>query len=189
MRTAFFNGSTSVARLESGKIEVCHRLDPTVTSTRSEPNPAARWPNSASMSSATDSGRLTKNHPSDVRLSHRHTSAVNSNRRGMLATLGAVAAGLAAVSYVGFADPHGSAWFPQCPTRELTGLLCPACGGLRATHHLLHLDLVGALRDNALVVAAPLLLAAVVIRRPWARWTALAVGAAFTIARNLAPGG
>lgn len=35
-------------------------------------------------------------------------------------------------------DPATTAWFPSCPFRALTGLLCPLCGSLRAAHALAH---------------------------------------------------
>jgi hypothetical protein len=64
-----------------------------------------------------------------------------------------------AVGYIGLVDPHrpGSV-FPLCPFRLLTGWNCPACGGLRMTHDLLHGDLAAAVTDNVfLLAAAPLL--------------------------------
>ncbi|MGE4152312.1 MAG: DUF2752 domain-containing protein [Phycisphaerales bacterium] len=49
---------------------------------------------------------------------------------------------------------------PACPSRVMSGWLCPGCGSLRAAHHLLHLRVGEALRHNALAVAlgAPALL-------------------------------
>lgn len=65
----------------------------------------------------------------------------------------ATAAGLvAATSVVALVDPYESGHFPSCPLLALTGLYCPFCGGLRAVHDLAHLDLVGALERNPLVV-------------------------------------
>ena len=43
---------------------------------------------------------------------------------------------------------------PQCLFRRLTGLSCPGCGSQRVAHALLHGDLAGAFRANALLVAA-----------------------------------
>jgi len=65
----------------------------------------------------------------------------------------ATAAGLgAATTLVALVDPHEGGHFPACPLLSLTGLYCPFCGGLRAVHDLTHLDLVGALERNPLVV-------------------------------------
>jgi hypothetical protein len=85
---------------------------------------------------------------------------------GALGT-GAVLAG--AVTYVGLADPHRPGFlFPGCPFKMLTGLNCPACGGLRMTHDLLHGDLGAAVVDNVfLLVSLPLLAAWLVVR--WRR--------------------
>jgi TM2 domain-containing membrane protein YozV len=56
--------------------------------------------------------------------------------RGTMWIGGACAAAAAAVIF--FYDPAVAAFFPSCPLRALTGLLCPLCGGLRAAHALLH---------------------------------------------------
>ena len=34
--------------------------------------------------------------------------------------------------------PSEYAWLPSCPFRVWTGLLCPGCGSLRATHYFLN---------------------------------------------------
>lgn len=53
-------------------------------------------------------------------------------------------------------DPSHSAWVPRCPFHVLTGLDCPACGGQRALHSLLHGKVSDALRFNVfLVVSVP----------------------------------
>lgn len=63
-------------------------------------------------------------------------------------------------------DPSHSAWLPQCPFHALTGWECPACGGQRALHALLHGRLGEAVRFNLfLVVSVPYFLAVV--------WTSL----------------
>lgn len=57
-------------------------------------------------------------------------------------------------------DPSCSVWLPQCPFRMLTGWECPACGGQRALHSLLHARVGEALRYNPfLVVSVPYFLA------------------------------
>ncbi|WP_179472400.1 DUF2752 domain-containing protein [Mycolicibacterium vinylchloridicum] len=110
-------------------------------------------------------------------------------------SLGTGALAIGALAYVGVADPHrpGSV-FPPCPFRLLTGWNCPACGGLRMTHDLLHGDLPAAVVDNVfLLVGLPLLAI-------WALWrvkrgervlsmralTVIALAAiAWTVVRNL----
>ncbi len=57
-------------------------------------------------------------------------------------------------------SPLESAFFPPCPFRKMTGLLCPGCGSQRAIHHLLNLDIARAFRENMLlVIAIPYLIA------------------------------
>ncbi len=58
-----------------------------------------------------------------------------------------------ALGYVGVVDPHRShSLYPQCPFKLLTGWNCPACGGLRMTHDLLHGDVAAAVNDNIFLV-------------------------------------
>ena len=77
--------------------------------------------------------------------------------------VGVLAAG--ALTYVGLVDPHRSgSVFPLCPFKLLTGWNCPACGGLRMTHDLLHGDVSAAVTDNVfLLIGLPLLAG-------WALW-------------------
>ena len=49
-------------------------------------------------------------------------------------------------------DPSEVELFPKCPFYMLTGLKCPGCGSQRAIHSLLHLDFIGAIRYNLLLV-------------------------------------
>ena len=74
--------------------------------------------------------------------------------------VGVVAMALGGCLYLRAVDPHNpTAVMPTCPTKFLTHLDCPGCGGLRATHALLHGDLRLALRDNAfLVLLSPVML-------------------------------
>ncbi len=75
------------------------------------------------------------------------------------AGLGSGVLAVGALTYVGMVDPHqpGSV-YPGCPFKMLTGWNCPACGGLRMTHDLLHGDLAAAAADNVfLLVGLPLL--------------------------------
>lgn len=86
--------------------------------------------------------------------------------RRLVAPLTVGALTLGAAVYVALVDPNEPGHYPLCPTKALTGLDCPACGGLRATHALLRGDVVGALDHNAFVVLV-LLPAAVVA---WVAW-------------------
>ena len=109
--------------------------------------------------------------------------------------LGTGAAAVGALAYVGLVDPHRpGTLFPPCPFRLLTGWNCPACGGLRMTHDLLHGDLGAAVVDNVfLLVGLPALAAWLVwrIRRgerafPPSAIVVVAVAAiAWTVIRNL----
>ena len=79
--------------------------------------------------------------------------------------LGSGVLGLGALTYVGLMDPHrpGSV-FPPCPFKLLTGWDCPACGGLRMTHDLLHGNVPAAVVDNVFLLAGLPLLAL------WSLW-------------------
>lgn len=113
---------------------------------------------------------------------------------GALALAGAVA--------VHLRDPRVEGSWGVCPVQLLTGLDCPGCGGLRAVHHLTHLDVVAAASSHLLLVVG---LPVAVAGWGWwlvARWRgggtmrlpvpptwvwvgALVVLGAFTVARNL----
>ncbi|WP_454856924.1 DUF2752 domain-containing protein [Promicromonospora soli] len=119
--------------------------------------------------------------------------------RALRAPLLAGAAVGAATLLVAVRDPHARGSYGFCPLLELTGLACPLCGGLRATHDLAHLDLAGAWSANALwTVTAPVVvvlwltwLVAAARGRPvkglssTAGWVTLGVALAFFVARNL----
>jgi len=63
-------------------------------------------------------------------------------------------------------DPAQHALYPMCVFKKVTGYDCPGCGGLRAMHHLLRGDLIGAFQLNAMVIIAlPLTLVWLAIRR------------------------
>lgn len=67
-------------------------------------------------------------------------------------------------------DPHQQGSWGICPTKLVTGLDCPGCGGLRAVNDLTHADLVGAASSNLLLVAlVPVLVLA------WLWWVRRAV--------------
>ena len=76
--------------------------------------------------------------------------AGTDGRYALLAS-GALVAG--ALGYIGLVDPHQpDSFFPVCPFRLLTGWNCPACGGLRMVHDVLHGDLAAAISDNILLL-------------------------------------
>lgn len=120
------------------------------------------------------------------------TISSRARRYGALGTGALLVGGLA---YVGLADPHRPDFvFPACPFKLLTGWNCPACGGLRMTHDLLHGDLAAAAVDNLfLLVGVPALLAWVLVRwrteRPVFTKPAIAVIAVlavtWTVTRNM----
>jgi hypothetical protein len=113
-----------------------------------------------------------------------------------LVAAGALAAGALLFTF----DPATAGFFPPCPFRWATGLLCPGCGTLRAIHQILHGHFAAALALNPmLVLTLPLLAAslfAAAIPRLADRWPLrtvahpavpfiwLAAAAAFGIARN-----
>ena len=71
-----------------------------------------------------------------------------------LCTLLAVVSGLVLFCF----DPRQYHFYPICFFHKATGLLCPGCGALRATHQLLHGHLTTAFRFNPmLVVSLPIL--------------------------------
>lgn len=92
-------------------------------------------------------------------------------------------------------NPAEHAFYPRCQFHTLTGLDCPGCGGLRATHALLHGDLAAAWRLNALfVLALPVAALALLgwmptrLREWWRNWwlaVLLVTSVAFTVVRNL----
>ncbi|MGE2719883.1 DUF2752 domain-containing protein [Mycolicibacterium celeriflavum] len=92
--------------------------------------------------------------------------SAGTSRRQLYGALGTGAVLAGALTYIGLADPHRPNFvFPACPFKALTGLNCPACGGLRMTHDLLHGDLAAAVVDNVyLLVGLPLLLAWLLVR-------------------------
>ncbi|HVA06794.1 MAG TPA: DUF2752 domain-containing protein [Acidimicrobiales bacterium] len=93
-----------------------------------------------------------------------HASAALAGRgRG----IGVAGLAMTALAYVAVVDPHRpGALLPPCPTKFLTGLDCPACGGLRLAHDLLHGDISSAVHDNLfLLLSSPAL--ALVLLRGW----------------------
>ncbi len=121
--------------------------------------------------------------------------AALGNRGRLFATVatGAVLAG--GLVYTGLADPHRPGFlYPACPFKLMTGWNCPACGGLRMAHDLMHGDLAAAVVDNVFaLVGLPLLLAWVLLR--WRRGlpvmpkpavaVVIALMVTWTVVRNL----
>lgn len=124
-----------------------------------------------------------------------HAGATAPVRR-LLGFGGAV---LAATALVALRDPHAAGSYGFCPLHAVTGLWCPACGGLRATYDLAHLHLASAWGENALWVAAvPFVVVGwlvALVRRgrglparavpAWAQVAGLTVVLAFGILRNI----
>jgi Protein of unknown function (DUF2752) len=94
-------------------------------------------------------------------------SAGYRSRSGLYGALGTGALLAGGLAYVGLVDPHRQgSLFPACPFKLITGLNCPACGGLRMTHDLLHGDIAAAVVDNVfLLVGIPMLIGWVLWRR------------------------
>jgi hypothetical protein len=87
-------------------------------------------------------------------------------------------------------DPATAQFYPHCVFHDLTGLQCPGCGTTRALHHLLHGDVAGALRLNAMLFAGvPFGIVATASRRvathPMTGWVALGVTVSWWLVRNL----
>jgi len=124
---------------------------------------------------------------------------LNWLRRWRWALLAGAGAGGAAVLFT--FDPSRNGFYPLCLFHRVTGWNCPGCGGLRATHQLLHGHLGEAFRLNALVVLAVPALLALAARWLWVRgrgrrippkplatfwiWALLALMLGFGLTRNL----
>lgn len=108
---------------------------------------------------------------------------------------------LAAAGWTAGRDPEQHPdCFPSCPFRVITGLACPACGGSRMAHELLHRRWRAALRVNPVLLLFGLPLLGWLWLR-WARaaargqepppvprplaWAALAVALGWTVVRNM----
>ena len=91
-------------------------------------------------------------------MEYRHPDAVNkkdSRSLRIAVGIGLPAAGLALAYLFGrYAPtaPEAVFSFIFCPFNRLTGLYCPVCGMTRAAYELLNLNILGAIRDNALIV-------------------------------------
>ena len=65
-----------------------------------------------------------------------------------------IAAGALSALVLFFFNPAEHGFYPRCFFKMSTGLDCPGCGGLRATHQLLHGHLAEAFALNPLFVVA-----------------------------------
>ncbi len=89
--------------------------------------------------------------------------------------------------------PERYAFYPRCPFREASDLLCPGCGATRAAAALLHCHLIEALHWNALFVTAICAVALYTLttrterKSPpvWMVVSYITLAAAFSVARNL----
>ncbi|QIX26392.1 DUF2752 domain-containing protein [Nocardioides sp. JQ2195] len=99
----------------------------------------------------------------------READRASRLRSPLLVAAGVTAATLA----LHLRDPHVGGSWGLCPFNYLFGLECPGCGGLRAVNDLTHLDVVGALSSNLMVVLA--IPVAVVLWLRWVRdaWTGI----------------
>jgi hypothetical protein len=89
---------------------------------------------------------------------YRATSLSRPQRKARLAAAATLA--VLSCAYLAVVDPvDPSAPLPVCPTKLVTGLDCPACGGLRAAHAVLRGHFGIAAPDNGfLLLAGPLVL-------------------------------
>jgi len=126
--------------------------------------------------------------------------AVTRRRRALAAPLGVAAVAVTAAAVLHFRDPHSAGSYGVCPMYALTGLWCPACGGLRAVNDLTNLDLGAAVSSNVLIVPfiAVLVIAWIgwtvrrwkgtrdrmIVLRPTVTIVVLGVLVAFTVVRN-----
>lgn len=84
---------------------------------------------------------------------------MSARARRLAPPLAAGAAVAVATLALRLRDPHVANSWGLCPTRLVTGLDCPLCGGLRAVNDLTHGDLAGAASSNlVLVLAVPVVL-------------------------------
>jgi hypothetical protein len=78
--------------------------------------------------------------------------AVEQGRSTVFVGLG-LAAALAGAAALYLFDPSQHGFYPRCFFKMASGLDCPGCGGLRATHQLLHGDIRAAFGLNPLFIA------------------------------------
>ncbi len=112
-----------------------------------------------------------------------------------------LAFGAGSVALLYFLNPAQHGFYPRCFFKMATGLDCPGCGGLRATHQLLHGNIREAFLLNPLFVASLPIAGFFVLRalieratgRKWRRllrlttavWTCAVIVIAFGVLRNV----
>ena len=74
-------------------------------------------------------------------------------------------AGVGGLVVVAAVDPAERGSYLRCPLHAMTGLWCPGCGATRATHRVLHGDILGALGANLFL---PVFAALIVLG--WLTW-------------------
>jgi hypothetical protein len=106
-------------------------------------------------------------------------SVVAGSSRAWLTPVMAAAVALAGCAYLATHDPNDPrVLMPECPTKMLTGLDCPACGGLRMVRALLTGNWSAAVHDNVVLLACVPFVAYV-----WVRWlVAVLRGRAYSFA-------
>ena len=89
-------------------------------------------------------------------MNEAQTAGKVPRRRGLALLVGSLLVLVAGVLYT--FDPAAATFYPACVFHRLTGLHCPGCGSLRATHHLLQGHIGKALSMNILLfILAPVL--------------------------------
>jgi hypothetical protein len=74
--------------------------------------------------------------------------------RSIIFVLLALGGGVVAAAGLFFFDPAQHGFYPRCFFKLMTGLDCPGCGGLRATHQLLHGHVGAAMALNPLFIVS-----------------------------------
>lgn len=85
------------------------------------------------------------------------------------AAVGATAVAGCAAIWLGDPTTPGGV-LPVCPFKALTGLDCPACGGLRMVYSLLHGDVLAALHYNAVALVSVAFLTVCFVAWTRSRW-------------------
>lgn len=78
--------------------------------------------------------------------------AARRSRAGHKIFWSTVAVGTAGLIPLYWLNPVEHSFFPKCLFHAMTGLDCPGCGGLRATHQLLNGHLLAAFQLNPLLI-------------------------------------